>query len=75
MFEGRFQEALENIEKSLKCDPNWDIARRKLETVYQHLQELSEMVELRGKLKHRKLNGLLKVRSNLIIADQANFFF
>ncbi|XP_046463732.1 tetratricopeptide repeat protein 5-like [Daphnia pulex] len=56
----KYQEALENLERSQKFEPDWELSKSKYEFTLQFLLNVKEMVTLKGKLKPRKLNSLLK---------------
>lgn len=60
-YDEKYQEALENLECCQKFDPSWELSKTKNESTIKFLLSLKEMVTLKGKLKPRKLNGLLKV--------------
>lgn len=57
----KYQEALENLERSQKFEPDWELSRFKYDSTLKFLLNMKEMVALKGKLKPRKLNSFLKV--------------
>ncbi|KZS18240.1 Tetratricopeptide repeat protein 5 [Daphnia magna] len=56
----KYQEALENLERSQKFEPDWELSRFKYDSTLKFLLNMKEMVALKGKLKPRKLNSFLK---------------
>ncbi len=60
-YDEKYQEALENLDICQKFDPSWELSKSKYESTVKFLLSVKEMVSLKGKLKPRKLNTLLKV--------------
>lgn len=60
IFDEQFQLGLENLERARTLDPSWDLPGLRKESTLQMLRSLSAMVALKGRLKTRKLNLLLK---------------
>lgn len=67
-YDEKYQEALANLEHCQKFDPSWELSKSKNESTIKFLLSLKEMVTYKGKLKPRKLNGLLKVQSLVMLA-------
>ena len=60
-YDEKYQEALDNLSQCQRFDPSWELSKSKHESTVKFLFNLKDMVALKGKLKPRKLNGLLNV--------------
>ncbi len=73
IFDEQFQLGLENLERARTLDPSWDLPGLRKESTLQMLRSLSAMVALKGRLKTRKLNLLLKVNPPFLALSQILF--
>jgi len=59
-YEQKYKLALEGFRKASELDPTWTEPKQKTDELRKYLDKVSEFVEKKGKLKHKRLQTLIK---------------
>ena len=60
MYEENWSDVLICLSKALQLDPNWNDARENLKGTLDYLNQITEMISSKGKLKAKKLQSLIE---------------
>jgi len=63
-YEEMFESAVNSFSKSQKLDPTWDGPKKQEENLLHYLDKISTLIELKGKLKPKKISSLLDTLEN-----------
>lgn len=70
-YEEEYELALESFSRAQALDPTWEAPQQKEKQLVKYLDSVQELVSLKGKLKGKKLQQMLQVRSGHV----SSFFF
>eukprot|EP00088_Acartia_fossae_P004156 TRINITY_DN1176_c0_g1_i7.p1 TRINITY_DN1176_c0_g1~~TRINITY_DN1176_c0_g1_i7.p1 ORF type:complete len:458 (+),score=88.30 TRINITY_DN1176_c0_g1_i7:46-1374(+) len=63
-YEEMFENALNSFSTAQRLDPTWDGPKKQEENLLKYLDKISTLIELKGKLKPKKMSSLLESLEN-----------
>ena len=73
-YDEDYKQAIESFSLACSLDPTWESASQKLEDLVSYLGKINELVQKKGKVGAKKLQGMLKTLSPTFIGPYSGTF-